>query len=538
MIQRLHPAVTVLALLSVGAGPVRVCRAAEFVVDSTVDAPDANPGDGLCADAGGRCTLRSAISETNALLGEDTVIVPAGFYPVTLFTPFADLIIQDDLRIVGAGPSETVLDGGSENRVFVVSVGRTVEMSGLRIQNGHAANGGIHGGAIANSGALTLRRSAVVGNTAVGSGGGIYSILGSLALIDCTVSLNAADACGGGVFNGAFLTVDGTTIANNQVGDGADCGGGGVYSQFDAIFINSTVSGNGATRDGGGIQNVGGALSLTNVTVALNTADADSDGVGDGGGVFSNVAVQIENSILSANIDTGNEGADCWATLTSLGYNLVSADGGCLIGGDLTGVIVGQSALLAPLADQGGSTQVHALLIGSPAVDAGSPAGFPGADQRGFARPMDGDGDGIAFSDMGAFELADPDCNDNGTPDATDIADGDSADCNENGFPDECDIAFGMSGDCNTNTIPDDCDVADGTSPDQDADGLPDECELPGDFDLDGDVDLFDYVTFFSCVTGPDGGILPGCAGADADGDADVDQPDFGAFQIAFTGGN
>jgi len=37
-----------------------------FVVNSTVDAPDVNPGDGICADANGNCTLRAAIQEGNA----------------------------------------------------------------------------------------------------------------------------------------------------------------------------------------------------------------------------------------------------------------------------------------------------------------------------------------------------------------------------------------------------------------------------------------------------------------------------------------
>ncbi|MGQ0593935.1 MAG: choice-of-anchor Q domain-containing protein [Gammaproteobacteria bacterium] len=64
-------------------------------------------------------------------------------------------------------------------------------------------------------------------------------------------------------------------------------------------------------------------------------------------------------------------------------------------------------AILAPLADNGGPTRTHALVAGSPAVDAvkrGCPPPF--TDQRGFARPVDGDGDGRAACDVGAFELA------------------------------------------------------------------------------------------------------------------------------------
>ncbi|MBU0616817.1 MAG: hypothetical protein KKI02_03795, partial [Planctomycetes bacterium] len=69
-----------------------------------------------------------------------------------------------------------------------------------------------------------------------------------------------------------------------------------------------------------------------------------------------------------------------------------------------------------------------------------------------------------------------PDCNNNGVPDAIDIAEGTSEDCNNNSVPDECDIADGTSEDCNNNDIPDECDIADGTSSDVNGNGVPDEC--------------------------------------------------------------
>ena len=55
-------------------------QAVVFTVDSTVDAVDAVPGDGICADASGACTLRAAIHEANVLPGADVVEVPAGTY--------------------------------------------------------------------------------------------------------------------------------------------------------------------------------------------------------------------------------------------------------------------------------------------------------------------------------------------------------------------------------------------------------------------------------------------------------------------------
>src|SRR3954469_8694828 len=49
-----------------------------FTVNSTLDEVDANPGNGICASAAGRCTLRAAIMETNLQSGRHTINVPAG----------------------------------------------------------------------------------------------------------------------------------------------------------------------------------------------------------------------------------------------------------------------------------------------------------------------------------------------------------------------------------------------------------------------------------------------------------------------------
>jgi hypothetical protein len=155
------------------------------------------------------------------------------------------------------------------------------------------------------------------------------------------------------------------------------------------------------------------------VTITNNTADSDNDGVGDGGGIYRDVAtVQIQNSIIAGNFDTpGNAGGgtknpDCSGLFSSLGYNLIGINTGC--SGFVNGVNadkVGTGAspidpLLAALANNGGSTQTHALLPGSPAIDAGNPlppgsGGFACAadDQRGIARPQG------SACDMGAFEL-------------------------------------------------------------------------------------------------------------------------------------
>ena len=125
--------------------------------------------------------------------------------------------------------------------------------------------------------------------------------------------------------------------------------------------------------------------------------------------------------------------------------------------------------LLGPLQDNGGGFLTHALLGGSPAIDAAALLGCEATDQRGVLRPVDGNADGVAVCDIGAFEFVD--CDQNSVDDSSEIVQGTAADCNQNGIPDSCDIASGLSQDCDGNGVPDECQV------DSDNDGIIDACE-------------------------------------------------------------
>ena len=109
----------------------------------------------------------------------------------------------------------------------------------------------------------------------------------------------------------------------------------------------------------------------------------------------------INSSIVAGN--DASEGPEVYGVLTSKGYNLVQDTSACTIAGDTTGNIIGQDPLLGPLRDNGGPTETHALLLGSPAIDAGSCQDAGGnpvlTDQRGVARPQG------AGCDIGAYEL-------------------------------------------------------------------------------------------------------------------------------------
>ena len=92
--------------------------------------------------------------------------------------------------------------------------------------------------------------------------------------------------------------------------------------------------------------------------------------------------------------------------MNSLGSILVSDPSGCVISGTTAGNQLGTDPRLGPLADNGGPTLTHALLPGSPAIDAVTAGNCPAADQRGVSRPQDGTGDGVRACDIGAFEVA------------------------------------------------------------------------------------------------------------------------------------
>jgi hypothetical protein len=117
------------------------------------------------------------------------------------------------------------------------------------------------------------------------------------------------------------------------------------------------------------------------------------------GGTFS-----VKNTIVALNLVTfGGNGPNAFgASFTSQGHNLVGDGTGSNgftngVNGDLVGTAADHiDPKLGPLQNNGGATETHNLLAGSPAIDHGASAGAPATDQRGFARKKDGNGDGIA----------------------------------------------------------------------------------------------------------------------------------------------
>lgn len=272
-------------------------------------------------------------------------------------------------------------------------VARNTTFSGNQAENG----GAIYIGADGSS--TDIENSIIRANTGAG-GGGIYVYSGTLTITDSTIADNNTGGTAGFQGGGLYLRsvtspihIENSTINGNQAeyGGGLYIHGAGAVTELN----NSTISGNTATH-GGGIYNLSGTVTVDNTTIGQNDAD-QGGGINNGTG-----SVTLKNAILAGN--TGNSAPDCQGDLLSGGWNLVGDETGCSFAAG-SGDVTNRDARLGILQNNGGSTNTHELLPGSPAIDSADPDDFPATDQRGISRPRDGRANGTPAPDMGAFEL-------------------------------------------------------------------------------------------------------------------------------------
>ncbi len=315
----------------------------------------------------------------------------------------------------------------------VAGTGGGIEGSDMTVMSsiisGNVADG--PGGGI-KGGDVTVVASTISGNSAFGPGGGIDG--GDVTVTSSTITGNSAGRNGGGV-HGFGVTITASTLSNNSA-----TGGGGVSAIADITVTSSTISGNSSIGDGGGISarlGVGG-ITVTSSTISGNSAGGSGGGIhgrhvtlesstvsgnlaeGTGGGIHTFLAgseINLRNSLVAANM-SGGDGPDfdagVFSNLTAK-YSLIGDNSGSALSEapvgmpDANGNLVGDpnglgaiDPLLSPLGNFGGETQTHALLPGSPAINAGDPDFVvpPEADQRSapFVRVSDG------RIDMGSFE--------------------------------------------------------------------------------------------------------------------------------------
>ena len=213
-------------------------------------------------------------------------------------------------------------------------------------------------------------------------------------LTNVLFSGNSAYHQGGGIFNivGSNPVLTNVAFINNKViSNGGGSGGGGMQnSDSSPILTNVTFSGNHATV-GGGIINWRSNLTLTNVTFSKNTADQY------GAAMYSQESKPvITNTIIWGNSPSASQFLNDKGVI-NITYSIIA--GGHPGTGNLK-----VNPKLGTLADNGGFTPTYSLLPGSPAIDTGSPSTCPAMDQRDMLRPIDGDGNGSATCDVGAFE--------------------------------------------------------------------------------------------------------------------------------------
>jgi hypothetical protein len=431
----------------------RVVIGAGVTVGATIAAPGAAQADTFevtnLLDDGGAGTLRTAIDDANSNPGFDRVLFSSGLSGSLPLTG-GDMDIIEGVEVVGPGHQRVTVDGGAIDRIFSIYPAggppaglNKVAITGLTLTGGAVGQDDDGGAIYSVASDLVIEDSVITGNTAAtDAGGAIATKYGSLLIDSSVISGNIASEGGGISTKYSTLSVDDSTILGNTAtgdGEGGDGEGGGILSALaDTVLItDSTLSGNQAPDGGGGaFAAFGSSTLLSNSTVSGNSAEGgagvlavnyDYEDTASkftarnstitqntaseyGGGLIGpgDTPVFSTNSIIAGNTapDAPNIGGDIDAAFT-----LVNDPADATINETTPGSnLIGAAPQLGPLASNGGPTQTHALLEGSPAIDAGNGTGS-GHDQRSQARPVDLAGvpnstaPGADGSDMGAYEL-------------------------------------------------------------------------------------------------------------------------------------
>jgi len=383
-----------------------------------------------------------------------------------------ELDITNNLTIVGPGAELLTISVQNLNfsRIFNISTGATVAISGVTIRGGVIVNAenssgdNIQGGGILNAGNLTLSQCIISDNQLqnegldeAGYGGAIYSsgpltlvnclvtnnivynygfgggicCSNALTLVNCLVQGNQAGGYGGGIEADGPLAMTNCTVSFNSISGGDYPEGGGIDVYYNAttnLLVNCTIASNSITGasqygTGGGI-NVGfSSVMITSCTISGNDAGA---GASLGGGIYEDTSeggsVTLQNTIVSGNIDSHDfDLRSGVGGVISGGFNLIGdgdgAGGTDWLPSDQVGPKNGQplDPILGPLQDNGGPTPTMApTYLSLQVINQGTNFGIP-FDQRGQPRPFNlhiipqsaqAAAAGGDYSDIGAVELS------------------------------------------------------------------------------------------------------------------------------------
>ena len=379
-----------------------------------------NKNDSHCNDIHGNpyCSIKEAIEASQ---DADVVIIAEGTYIENGIT------INKDITLQGSGTRSTFIDGGNTPpRIFFVASGATVTIRDVTIQNGMDVDKG--GAGVRNEGNLSLFYCTIKNNSTLS---GTFPVA-----VHSLTGISEGLGTGGGILNtnNGILHIDRSTISGNK----ADYGGGVWNASGIMIVESSTFSGN-TTIESGAAMSLDAETTIVNSTISSNTADSDKNDSGHAGGIAIGdftwgiytsdfptdvLTIVVKNTIIAENKDAspdqGSPPHDCRGPIVSEGYNIIKVTMGCKINGvntydlpkpsnttDIYGYYPNYEldVKLGSLDNNGGPTDTHVIRPGSPAIDKGDPVSCPSFDQRGFIRPIDGDGDQSVRCDIGAIEL-------------------------------------------------------------------------------------------------------------------------------------
>lgn len=342
-------------------------------------------------------TLREAISSAT---GGDDIVFSSALTGATITLQSAHLNVERDLTIDGTAAPGIEISGDDTFRVFRVEFGTILELRNLKITRGFSSdfeggggidnlgtvllinctlskNSALFGGAIDSDGSVNLNRCQLINNTSTDSGGGIYNFGGNVTISDSSLVGNQSGESGGGIINeGGVVFVSNSSIASNT----ANAQGGGIQSMkagAEVTLIHTTLTRNVAGTLGGGIQLSDGTLRLENTIVGSNQAAGEPDISKDT--LFASPVLSSTGAVLIS--DNSSVDADFPASGT------VGTPGAPL------------SAFLAPANDYGDGSLTCPPLPGSPAIGTAVLFGStPTIDQRGTTRPA------RLLPDLGAVE--------------------------------------------------------------------------------------------------------------------------------------
>lgn len=347
-------------------------------------------------DDAGAGSLRQALLDANASPGPHDIVVQPG---LTGTVELASSLptVREAVDLVGPGPEAFVVDANRSGRILVFDAGEmsTSSISGLTLTGGESQS---RAGLWLITGSLTLEDIHLLDNRTTQLAGGALGVEGgaSLVLRRAVVAHNVAASNGGGIFSRGTLTVEQSAFYGNR----STLDGGGLWLDGQASLFETTISGNRSLSRGGAIAFFSQTQQVTlfQVSIADNRADDGFSLV-----VPSTVPINLGGVVIT-NTLTGPGGSigQCNRPLGVVDQHNAADDDSCGFTGasDLQGV----DLRLLPLLDAGGPTPSVVPRPDSPLVDAGDELFCVNVDQRGFARPIDGDAEPGAVCDIGATE--------------------------------------------------------------------------------------------------------------------------------------